>query len=62
MIVLYLPDILCDETASNENPGAGLGLSIVKRILELHGSVIKVKSELDHGTTFSLSMPIGHPS
>ncbi len=51
-----------DKTASNENPGAGLGLSIVKRILELHGSVIKVKSEPDHGTTFSFSMPVGHPS
>lgn len=32
---------------------AGLGLAIVKRILELHGSVIKVHSEIDHGTTFS---------
>ena len=51
-----------DKTASNENPGAGLGLSIVKRILELHGSVIKVKSEPDHGTTFSFSMPVDHPS
>jgi len=35
---------------------AGLGLAIVKRILELHGSVIKVRSELDHGTTFSFQM------
>ena len=32
---------------------AGLGLAIVKRILELHGSVIKVRSELNRGTTFS---------
>ena len=32
---------------------AGLGLAIVKRILELHGSVINVRSEIDHGTTFS---------
>lgn len=35
---------------------AGLGLAIVKRILELHGSVIKVRSEIDHGTTFSFQM------
>jgi len=45
-----------------DNPGAGLGLSIVKRILELHGSVIRVKSELDRGTTFSFAMPVGNPS
>jgi hypothetical protein len=50
-----------DKTASSENPGAGLGLSIVKRILELHGSVIKVKSKLDQGTTFSFTVPVGNP-
>ena len=35
---------------------AGLGLAIVKRILELHGSVINVRSEIDQGTTFSFAM------
>jgi signal transduction histidine kinase len=38
------------------NEHAGLGLAIVKRILELHGSVIKVRSEMNHGTTFSFHM------
>ena len=36
--------------------GAGLGLAIVKRILELHGSVIKVRSEINSGTTFSFNL------
>lgn len=35
---------------------AGLGLAIVKRILELHGSVINVRSKLNHGTTFSFQI------
>ncbi len=35
---------------------AGLGLAIVKRILELHGSVIKVRSEINQGTTFSFHL------
>ena len=35
---------------------AGLGLSIVKRILELHGEKILVASELDQGTSFSFSL------
>ena len=39
------------------NNSAGLGLAIVKRILELHGSVIKVSSELERGTTFSFRIP-----
>jgi two-component system OmpR family sensor kinase len=47
-----------DKTASDSN-SAGLGLAIVKRILELHGSVIKVRSELNHGTTFSFELGVG---
>ena len=35
---------------------SGLGLAIVKRILELHGSVIDVRSEVDQGTTFSFGL------
>ena len=33
--------------------GTGLGLAIAKKIMELHGSSIKVKSKLNVGTTFS---------
>lgn len=35
---------------------SGLGLAIVKRILELHGSVIKVRSQINQGTTFSFQL------
>lgn len=37
--------------------GNGLGLSLVKHIVEAHGGVVSVKSELGKGTTFSLSFP-----
>jgi two-component system OmpR family sensor kinase len=37
--------------------GAGLGLAIVRRILELHGSTIEVKSAVHAGTTFSFTLP-----
>jgi len=47
----YQQDI--NRTGSNN---AGLGLAIVQRILELHGSVIKVRSEINRGTTFSFQM------
>jgi signal transduction histidine kinase len=42
------------------NDGAGLGLSIVKRILELHKFEIKVKSEPSKGTSFLISIPVNH--
>lgn len=37
--------------------GSGLGLSIVKQIIELLGGHIQVSSELGVGTTFEFSMP-----
>ena len=38
-------------------PSAGLGLAIVKRILELHGSAIRVSSEIAKGTCFDFRLP-----
>jgi two-component system, OmpR family, sensor kinase len=40
---------------------AGLGLAIVKRIVALHGGTIDAHSTVNHGTTFSFSMPICQP-
>jgi two-component system phosphate regulon sensor histidine kinase PhoR len=38
--------------------GVGLGLSIVKRIVEGHGGVVGVQSEHGCGATFSMTLPI----
>lgn len=46
-------------TASNNAPGLGLGLSIVKRICRLLKSEVFVDSELGAGSTFSISVPLG---
>ena len=37
--------------------GTGIGLYLVKRIVENYGGNIKVESEVDKGTTFTISLP-----
>jgi two-component system phosphate regulon sensor histidine kinase PhoR len=41
--------------------GSGLGLSLVKHIMNGHGGIVSVKSEPGKGSTFKLSFPIQSP-
>jgi signal transduction histidine kinase len=42
----------------SEEIGTGLGLSIVKKIIETHGGKIRVDSQINRGTRFSLTLPL----
>ena len=46
-----------DKARSRKNGGAGLGLSICKRIMNLHEGEIKIESELGKGSIFILEFP-----
>jgi nitrogen fixation/metabolism regulation signal transduction histidine kinase len=43
---------------STKQTGVGLGLPIVKKIIEEHGGVISVKSQPQEGTTFFIKLPL----
>jgi signal transduction histidine kinase len=49
---IFEPFHQLDETSTRHFGGAGLGLSLVRQIVEAHGSMIDVQSTEGHGTTF----------
>ena len=47
-----------DSSLRRKYEGSGLGLSITKKLIELHSSKLNVESEFGKGTTFSFTLPI----
>lgn len=47
-----------EDTSSRKKTGTGLNLTITKHIVELLGGKIKVKSEINTGSKFQISIPI----
>lgn len=48
-----------DGSASREYAGTGIGLSLVKEMVELHQGRIEVSSQYGKGTCFTVSLPLG---
>ena len=51
-------DLFYRGTTSRQEEGMGIGLSVVKNIIDIHGWEIDVKSNVGEGTEFILTIPV----
>jgi CheY-like chemotaxis protein len=54
---LFQPFIQIDSALNRQYEGTGLGLALVKRIVELHGGRVGLTSELGVGSCFTVDLP-----
>ncbi len=54
---LFQPFVQLDNGLSRQHEGSGLGLVLVKKLIELHNGEIFVESEVGRGSTFIVSLP-----
>jgi len=55
---IFEPFWQAEETATRSHAGVGLGLSIVKKLVDLMRGEIALTSELGHGSTFTITLPL----
>lgn len=58
LVHIFEPFYRADKSRSQRIPGSGLGLAVVKMILDKHGGKIEVVSELNQGSTFKIYLPV----
>jgi len=54
---LFIPFVQLDSGTARKQEGSGLGLVLAKKIAELHKGKIGVESEINKGSTFTVTLP-----
>jgi len=54
---LFRPFSQLESGLSRKHEGSGLGLALVKQLVELHGGALAVRTRVEHGTTFKVWLP-----
>ena len=57
MVIALEPFGQVDSTLSRVTEGTGLGLPLARRLIELHGGTLVLKSLKGHGTTVEVTIP-----
>ncbi|MDH3442849.1 MAG: ATP-binding protein [Deltaproteobacteria bacterium] len=50
-----------DTSSQRKNQGVGIGLALVKELVEVQGGTVGVSSEVGRGSTFTVSLPYSEP-
>jgi PAS domain S-box-containing protein len=58
---LFQPFVQVDSKLNRKYEGTGLGLALVKQIVELHGGNVGLQSELNQGSCFTVRLPYSFP-
>ena len=49
---------MVDKARSRKQHGAGIGLALVKKIVDVHGGSLKIQSKEKQGTRITISLPV----
>jgi protein-histidine pros-kinase len=55
---LFIPFVQIENPTTRHHEGSGLGLSLTKNLVELHGGTVTFESIPGHGTTFEVTLPL----
>jgi len=62
LVKLFQPFQQIDNALNRKYAGTGLGLSLVKRMAQMHGGTVEVQSEPGKGSRFTVTLPLSPPA